>query len=152
MVIIEDSRQKPDKNKHIRLQLERMGYKVVRSKLYCGDYAWATDQRVCVDTKANLQEVCGNLTQQHERFRAECERAKEAGIQLVVLIQEPSVKILSDVCQWYNWRKKKNPKALSGKQLYKIMATMTDRYGVAWVFCTRATVGKRIVDLLEGKR
>jgi len=149
LVIIEDTRNKPEKNIHIKLQLERLGYKVVRSKLYCGDYSWATNQKVCIDTKQDLQEVCGNLTQQHDRFRAECERAKEAGIQLIILVQEPSVKILSDVCGWYNWRKKKNPKALSGKQLYKIMSTMTERYGVSWQFTTKQNCGKRIVELLK---
>ena len=150
MTIIEDSRQKPDKNKHIKQQLESLGYKVIRSKLLVGDYSWPTDQHICVDTKFGLQEVASNLTQDHERFKRECILAKDCGIQLVVLVQEPGIKILSDVCGWYNWRRKKNPKAVSGKQLYKIMATMTDRYGVDWVFCTRNTVGKRIVELLEG--
>lgn len=149
---MEDTRQKPEKNAHIKKQLSDLGYDVKRCRLYCGDYSWATNQKICIDTKQDLQEVCGNVTQQHERFRAECERAKEAGIQLIILVQEPGIKILSDVCGWYNWRKKKNPKALSGKQLYKIMATMTERYGVAWQFCTKATVGKRIVELLEGKQ
>ena len=150
MTIIEDSRQKPDKNKHIKQQLESLGYKVIRSKLLVGDYSWPTDQHICVDTKFGLQEVASNLTQDHERFKRECILAKDCGIQLVVLVQEPGIKILSDVCGWYNWRRKKNPKAVSGKQLYKIMATMTERYGVAWVFCTRNTVGKCIVELLGG--
>ena len=150
MTIVEDSRQKPDKNKHIKQQLEALGYKVVRSKLLVGDYTWPTDQHICVDTKFGLQEVASNLTQDHERFKRECILAKDCGIQLVVLVQEPGIKILSDVCGWYNWRRKKNPKAVSGKQLYKIMTTMTERYGVAWVFCTRNTVGKRIVELLGG--
>lgn len=152
MVIIEDTRQKPDKNKHIKAQLEKLGYTVVRNKLLVGDYSWATDQRICVDTKYGLQEVAGNLTQDHDRFKRECILAQECGIQLVVLIQEPGIKILSDVCRWYNFRRKTNPKAISGKQLYKIMATMTERYGVAWVFCTKATVGKRIVELLGGSK
>ncbi len=150
MVIIEDSRQKPEKNAHIRAQLEALGYTVVRSKLYCGDYTWATDQKICIDTKADLQEVCGNVTQQHERFRAECERAKEAGIQLIILVQEPSIATLQNVCSWYNWRRKKNPKATSGKTLYGIMCKMTERYGVQWEFTTKANCGKRIVELLGG--
>ena len=150
MTIIEDSRQKPDKNKHIKQQLESLGYKVIRSKLLVGDYSWPTDQHICVDTKFGLQEVASNLTQDHERFKRECILAKDCGIQLVVLVQEPGIKILSDVCGWYNWRRKKNPKAVSGKQLYKIMATMQERYNISWVFCTRNTVGKRIVELLGG--
>ena len=150
MVIIEDSRQKPDKNAHIRAQLEALGYTVVRNKLYVGDYTWTTDQRICVDTKADLQEVCGNVTQQHERFRAECERAREAGIQLIILVQDPSIKTLDGVCGWFNWRRKKNPKATSGKTLYGIMCEMTERYGVKWEFTTRGNCGKRIVELLMG--
>lgn len=150
MIIIEDTRNKPEKNKHVRDQLEKLGHKVVRSKLYCGDYSWATDQKICIDTKQDLQEVCGNVTQQHERFRAECERAKEAGIQLIILVQEPGIKILSDVCSWYNWRRKKNPKALNGKQLYSIMCTMQERYGVVWLFCNKRNVGQRVIELLNG--
>jgi hypothetical protein len=151
LVIIEDTRQKPDKNAHIRQQLTELGYEVKRCRLYCGDYTWATDQRICIDTKADLQEVCGNVTQQHERFRAECERAKEAGIQLIILVQEPSIDSLPNVCSWYNWRRRKNPKATSGKTLYGIMCKMTERYGVRWEFCKKHEVGERIVSLLGGE-
>jgi hypothetical protein len=115
-----------------------------------GDYTWATDQKICIDTKQDLQEVCGNVTQQHERFRDECERAKEAGIQLIILVQESSVRTLDDVPSWFNWRRKKNPKALSGRQLYKIMLTMSQKYGVKWEFVTKDKLGKRIVELLGG--
>ena len=150
-VIIEDTRNKPDKNKHIRKQLESLGYKVERCKLYCGDYSYATNQSVCIDTKADLQEVCGNLTQQHERFQAECIRAKEAGIRLVILIQDPRIQSLNEVPSWYNWRLKKNRLALTGKKLYRIMATMVERYGVEWQFTTRDKIGERIIDILEGR-
>ena len=147
-VIIEDSRQKPDKNIHIRLQLEQLGYKVERSKLYCGDYTWATDQKICIDTKQDLQEVCGNLTQQHERFQAECMRAQEAGIKLIILITEPNIKSLYEVPSWYNWRLKKNPRALNGVKLWKIMKTMSEKYGVEWEFTTKLDCGRKIVELL----
>ena len=150
-VIIEDTRNKPDKNKHIRKQLESLGYKVERCKLYTGDYSYATNQSVCIDTKADLQEVCGNLTQLHERFQAECIRAKEAGIRLVILIQDPRIQSLNEVPSWYNWRLKKNRLALTGKKLYRIMATMVERYGVEWQFTTRDKIGERIIDILEGK-
>lgn len=150
-VIIEDTRNKPDKNKHIRKQLESLGYKVERCKLYTGDYSYATNQSVCIDTKADLQEVCGNLTQQHERFQAECIRAKEAGIRLVILIQDQRIQSLNEVPSWYNWRLKKNRLALTGKKLYRIMATMVERYGVEWQFTTRDKIGERIIDILEGR-
>lgn len=149
-IILEDSRQKPEKNRHIREQLEAIGYKVERCKLYCGDYAWPTDQRICVDTKADLHEVESNLIHDHERFRAECIRAQEAGITLVVLVQDPKVKQLSDVFGWYNIRRKWSPKATTGRTLGKIMYSMKEKYGVQWEFATKDNLGKRIIELLEG--
>ena len=151
MVIFEDTRNKPDKNVHIRLQLERLGYEVKRTKLYCGDYTLPTNQKICIDTKQDLQEVCGNVTQQHERFQAECIRAEEAGIRLIILVQEPNITSLSKVPSWYNWRLKKNPKALNGIKLWKIMETMSKKYGVEWQFCKKTECGKRIVELLTGE-
>lgn len=150
-VILEDTRQQKDKNKHIRLQLESLGYKVDRCKMYCGDYQFADNGKIVIDTKQDLQEVCGNLTQQHERFKEECVRAKEAGIRLVILVQDPRIQFLNEVPSWYNWRLKKNKLALTGKKLYRIMATMVERYGVEWQFTTRHKIGERIVDILEGR-
>ena len=148
MVILEDTRNKPEKNKHIREQLEALGYKVERSKLYCGDYAWATNQSVCIDTKQDLQEVVGNVVQQHERFRAECIRAKEAGIQLIILIADPKIHSLSEVFGWYNPRLRFSKKATTGRQLGKILYSMREKYGVQFEFCTKDELGQRIVELL----
>ncbi len=149
-VIFEDTRNKIDKNKHIHKQLEDMGYKVERTKLYCGDYTFPTNQSICIDTKANLNEVENNLIHDHERFKQECIKAQESGIKLIVLIQEPNITNLIDVCSWYNWRKKKNPRAISGKTLYKIMSTMAEKYNIEWQFTTKSKCGERIIELLGG--
>lgn len=149
-VIVEDTRNRPEKNKHIRDQLEKLGYKVDRCKLYCGDYTWATNQSICVDTKANMGEIESNLVHDHVRFREECIRAKEAGIQLVILIQDQKIKSVSDVFAWYNPRKRFSPKAVSGRQLGKMMISMEQKYGVKFDFCTKNEVGKRILTLLGG--
>lgn len=148
-LILEDTRNKPEKNAYIRKQLEQLGYQVDRCRLYAGDYTWATDQKVCIDTKQDLQEVCGNVTQQHKRFKAECERAKMAGIRLVILVKEASIKSLDDVPKWYNWRLKFSPRATTGKQLWKIMQTMSQNYGVEWRFSTPSNMGKTIIEILE---
>lgn len=148
LVILEDTRNKPEKNKHIREQLEALGYKVERSKLYCGDYSWATNQSVCIDTKQDLQEVVGNVIQQHERFRSECIRAEEAGIKLIILIAEPKVSCLADVFGWWNPRLRYSKKATTGRQLGKILYSMKEKYGVDFQFCKKDEIGKRIVELL----
>lgn len=151
LVILEDTRNKPNKNKHIRDQLESLGYKVQRSKIYCGDYTWATNQSICVDTKQDLQEVVGNVIQQHERFRSECIRAKEAGIKLIILITEPKVTCLADVFGWWNPRLRYSKKATTGRQLGKILYSMKEKYGVDFQFCKKNEVGKRIIELLGGE-
>jgi ERCC4-type nuclease len=151
LIILEDTRNKPEKNAHIRQQLEELGYKVERTKIYCGDYTFPTNQSICVDTKKDMNEIESNLIHDHERFKAECIRAKEAGIKLVILIQDPKLKVLGDVFSWFNVRSKWSKKAASGRQLAKMMYTMQERYGVKFEFCTKATVGKRIVELLGGE-
>ena len=150
MVIFEDTRNKPEKNEHIRTQLEKLGYEVKRTKIYVGDYTFPTNQSICVDTKQDLQEVVGNVTTQHKRFKEECMRAKEAGIQLVILITEPKITCLAEVNGWYNPRLRYSKKATTGRQLGKILYTMRDKYGVRFEFCTKGTVGKRIIELLGG--
>lgn len=147
-VIYEDTRNKPDKNAHIRKQLGDLGYKVVRQGLYVGDYTWATNQSICIDTKQDLLEVVNNVIQQHERFRNECIRAQEAGIKLIILIVEPKVKQLSDVFGWWNPRLRYSKKATTGRQLGKILYSMREKYGVQFEFCTKDKIGERIVELL----
>ena len=167
MIIIEDTRNQIGKHKNINEQLIALGHRVVRSKLYAGDYAKAVDQSVCIDTKQGLQEVASNLTQQHARFRAECIRAQEAGIKLVILIEEPGIGGVMDVESWVNprlvrWCKIRNAQAkgksknikipklppVNGERLMKAMFTMTDKYGVEWVFCSKDRTGAEIVRLL----
>ena len=148
MVIQIDSREQ--KYDHVVKYLDSEGIKHVRSKCVVGDYVNLENPMVVIDRKKDLQEVAGNVCQQHDRFIRECELAKELGYRMIVLVEEPSIKNLVDVCSWYNWRKKKNPRAVSGKTLYKIMFTISQKYGVEWAFTTKQNCGKRIVELLKG--
>ena len=149
-MILIDSREKPKAITKIIRCFEENNIDYDTSKLYVGDYVFADSSKIAIDTKQDLQEVAGNLCQDHERFKQECERAKAAGVQLVILVCEDHIKSLDDVPSWYNWRKKFSPRAINGKQLWKIMTTMTERYGVVWKFSTRPKLGATIVGLLEG--
>lgn len=150
MILLEDTRNKPEKNKHIRQQLEELGYKVDRCKIYCGDYTWSTNQSICVDTKKDMNEIESNLIHDHQRFKDECIRAKEAGIQLIILIQDQKIKSVSDVFGWYNPRKRFSQKAVSGRQLGKMMVSMEQKYGVNFQFCKKDEIGNKIIELLGG--
>lgn len=149
MHIIVDTREQ--KYNHVTDYFDKDGIKWVRSKLICGDYQNPLNPTIIIDRKKDLQEVAGNVCQQHERFVRELELAKELGYKLIILVEEPNITALQNVCSWYNWRKRTNPKAITGKTLYKIMKTMESKYGVSWEFTTKANCGKRIVELLSNE-
>ena len=168
IVLLEDSRQQEGKHQYKRRYFEEHGIKVERTKLYVGDYTLPTNQSVCIDTKKDLQEVVMDICgAEHERFRDECIRAKEAGIKLYILIEEDQtdesghyvVNSLSDVHRWQNPRRKirvkkdgqwvqKYPKATTGGVLKKAMITMMYRYGITWCFVRKKDAGKKILELL----
>lgn len=148
MHIIVDTREQ--KYSHVTDYFDDQGVKWYRSKLICGDYQNPLNPTVIIDRKKDLQEVAGNVCQQHDRFVRELELAKELGYKLIVLVEEPNITTLTNVCSWYNWRRRTNPKAITGKTLHKIMRTMSEKYGVEWQFTTKQRCGERIVELLGG--
>ena len=148
MVIQVDSREQ--KYEHVTSYFDSQGIKWVKSKCVVGDYVNLENPMVVIDRKKDLQEVAGNVCQQHERFIRELELAKELGYRMIILVEEPNITSLANVCSWYNWRVRTNKKAITGKTLYKIMATLRDKYGVEWEFCRKEKCGERIVELLGG--
>ena len=123
--------------------------------------------RLVIDRKKDLLELCGNITQQHERFQKELVRAQDKGIKLVILCEEGGgIETLTDVYFWENprlqekeWtvidgkpcRVQKYPRATTGQQLYKSLCTIRDKYGVDILFCSKQDTGQRIMELLEVK-
>lgn len=153
MTIQIDSREKQKELDRIIPQLEACGVKWFKSKLYCADYQSLDNARLVVDRKKDLQELAGNVCQQHERFRAELVRAQEAGIQIVILCEHGgSIKSLEDVYFWENPRRRESPGAISGHRLFKILNTMKDKYGVRFEFCDKRSTGRRIVEILNDSR
>lgn len=175
MLIMVDTREKQRAIKKILEEFDRQSVQHVSSKLYVGDYMSMDNPRVIVDRKQNLTEVCGNLTQQHVRFRKEALRAKELGIKLIILVEDGNkVKSLNDVENWVNPRRQQycrdygistkgdiaeniaeferhggTRQPTPGPQLAKMMRTMSERYGIQWEFCCKNDTGKRIIEILR---
>ena len=155
MVIQVDTREHKKEWERIQKQFDNLGVQYFRSKLYCGDYQSLDNAKLCIDRKKDLQELCGNVCQQHERFKAELIRAREAGIQLIILCEHgPDIKSVSDKVIWRTINGKKvktviSDKAVDGCQLYKSLCTIRDRYGVRFEFCTKEDTGQRIMELLS---
>ena len=165
MDIIVDTREKPKAIEGILQEFDTQNIRYFCSKLYVGDYQSLDNPRLVIDRKQDLQELCGNVCQQHERFKAELVRAMEAGIKVVILCEHgEDIQSLEDVYFWQNPRKHKpkwktvngkrvktveSEKAVDGKQLYKSLCTIHDRYNVDFVFCTKKETGKKIVEILS---
>lgn len=146
-----DTREHKFEVARVENQLVRLGCKTIRSKLYVGDYQSLDNPRLVIDRKKNLLELCGNVCQQHERFRAELVRARDAGIQVIILCEHgDDIKCLEDVYFWDNPRREKSPRATTGEALYKSLCTIRDKYDVRFEFCDKRHTGEMIVRLLGG--
>ena len=153
-----DSREHKKELARIESQFDDLGVKHFVSKLFVGDYMSLDNPRVVVDRKKDLWEICGNITQQHERFKNELLRAEDNGIKIIILCEHGGgIKCLEDVFFWsnYTWRmvngqRKRVQRGVPGKTLYKTLNTIKDRYGVRFEFCEKEDTGRRIIELLGG--
>lgn len=162
-----DSREKARAIRKIVKYFNDNGIKHFSSKLLVGDYMSLDNPRLIIDRKQNLQELCSNVCQQHERFKRELLKAMDAGIQLVILVEHGTdIRTLEDVYFWKNPRKHEvrwkwedgkrvkyvvSARAVDGNQLYKSLCTIRDRYGVRFEFCEKKDTGKRIIEILGEK-
>lgn len=150
MHIIEDTRQKKGMHETKHEHFADMGVTLIRNMLPFGDYAYPP--RVSVDTKANIDEIAENIGTSHKRFKNECIAAKEAGCQLIILVENTiGVKSVADVHKWINPDLIYHPRAITGERLQKAMITMSERYGVRFEFCTPEESAQRIIELLGGE-
>lgn len=151
MIIQIDTREHKYELARIQRQIECQGVKTINSKLYVGDYQSLDNPRLVIDRKKDLLEICGNVCQQHERFQRELVRARDAGIEIIILCEHgKGITCLEDVYFWINPRLSKSPKATKGETLYKTLCTIRDRYNVRFEFCDKRDTGKRIIELLGG--
>lgn len=150
MTIQVDTREKPKAIEKIIEHFDKAGVKHFRSKLVVGDYCSLDNPRLAIDRKQNIGEICTNICQQHERFRAELLRAQDLGIKLIFLVEHSrSIKALSDVRHWENPRRTVSPYALEGLELYKRLRTIEDKYCTRFYFCQKHETGQQIIELLE---
>jgi len=164
MQIQVDTREKAKAIQKILQEFNRQNITQIFSKLYVGDYMNYDNPRLVIDRKQNLAELCGNVCQQHKRFRDELLRAQENSIKLIVLCEHGGqIKSLEDVHKWQNPRRKQriyNPtigrwveyetNAMTGEKLQKVLTTMQEKYGCEFLFCSKENTGKRIVEILSG--
>ena len=169
-VIKIDTRQQAGKHEIKNEWWASHGVSTVPCKLDFGDYM-TDESNVSVDTKRNIAEIAQNINgRNHDRFKRECQRAAAAGCRLVILVENrENVHSVDDLKKWTNdhcrmcgtGRKVKcNPhdgakcprhgtrKPIQGHRLAKAMQTMSERYGVQFMFCKPQESAKTICELL----
>lgn len=148
IVILVDTREK--RWEHIRAALDGLGCPYSSQKLDFGDYSYRYTRpdgteidcrdRISIERKASLDEICGNFTYGRERFEREFQRAKAKGAEVHLLIEDA------------NWGKIKNhmylsrlhPAALQGNLLSWVF-----RYDLRLWFNTTALAGEFIYRLFR---
>lgn len=156
VTILEDSRQQANQHEVKHEAWRSTNVSIVRCKLAWGDYILPPP--CSVDTKRNIAELAQNIDQQHARFRRECIGARDAGCQLVILVEnEDGVTDLQSLMRWRestaDFAKRKGAqRRYEGSRLAKACATMTERYGVLFEFCHPSEAAARIVEILLTER
>lgn len=142
-MIIVDSREK--KWKHIADYFDRNHIDYDVKKLDIADYMLAGQSGTVIDRKQDLQECCQNLcSPDNSRFWREVRRSRENGIKMIVLVEHGGAyKTIKDVAKWRS--KYSN---VSGRRLMEEMYRVHIAYGVEWLFCSKRSTGKRIIELL----
>jgi len=144
-MIIVDSREK--KYSHIEEYFKANGIEYEVKKLDVGDYMNTDNPSVVVDRKANLQEICVNLSkgkENYSRFARECKRAFDSRITLIILIEGTKYRDLSEINQWKSKYSKHTGRWLNGE-----MFRLTMAYGVKWRLCRKNETAKIILELLR---
>lgn len=151
MILYEDTRQKVGKHKNKNDYWIRNNIKVIRQKLYVGDYVLEPDIDSCkvsIDTKQNILELVCDMWCDATRFQKECIKAKNSNIQLIFLIEEKF-----DKNELINWQSRANMNGkkyinISGKQVYYKMLEYIKLYGCKFKCCHKNSSGKTIIELL----
>lgn len=152
MIILEDTRQQAFKHNLKHRYFAHNSVEVIRTKLLVGDYQ-LFGGTIVIDTKANVEEIAANIGgPQHERFREECKLAQRIGAKLIILVENQNgFTNIEDVTAWVNPNPNKTSRSIEGQRLARAMTTISDRYGVQFMFCTPEKSGEIIVKLLEGE-
>lgn len=151
-LIIVDSREKPKAIGKIIDYFEKNGIKYETSKLLFGDYMDYNHPGLVIDRKQNIAELAKNCTVEHDRFKRELERVKEAGAELVILVEQESytdrgqrirVRTIEDLIRWSS-----QYSMIRGEKVFRVLSSWGFKYPIRVVFCNKRYTGQKIIKIL----
>lgn len=147
MTILVDSREHPTAEAKRRWESFGVPYQIepLKSGDYSAKFTLPNEQvidfrdKVAIERKMSLDEICGNFTKNRERFINEFKRLKTAGTKTYIIIEGGSWEsVLSG-----KYRSKMHPNAL----LANLIAWMA-RYNACVLFCKAETFPKLAKEIL----
>lgn len=153
--LIIDSREKPKATETIRKQFAEAGIRYEVSKLLFGDYMDYNRPGLVIDRKQNIAELAKNCTWERDRFRAELERVRAAGAELVILVEQERYKdrdkwvhinSISDLMLWSSPHT-----TIRGEKVFRVLSSWVAKYPLRVEFCDKRMTGKKILEIIYGK-
>ena len=149
MNIIVDSNEKAQAITKILSYFKKQGIEYERKRLNVGDYMLPENPLLSIDRKQNLSELYSNLCHDKKRFKNEFERAKSAGIKLIILCEHgEGINRLLDVKKWVNPRATESKFAWNGDKLFREIYFWIKRYDSEILFCDKGDTGRKIIEML----
>ena len=151
-ILLVDSREKwtqtdkPVAGRNVKAWFKQHNIPYTVCKLDVGDYLYP-DGSVSVDRKGSLNELSTNLMNRTDsaRFWREVRRAKETGLQLIVLVEcSAAIRSVRDVVKW-----RSEYTHVTGSRLANEMTRLELSYGVQFRFCDKRNTGRMILALLN---
>ena len=141
LTIICDTREQ---DRHCEEYFKAKKIPTVTRKLDTGDYSaqlgdMTLERSVAIERKHNLDELCGNMTVDRDRFEREFLRAKAHGLHIFLIVENAT---WSDVFLG-NYRSKLSAKSLTGSIL-----SWLARFDVTLIFCKPEETPKLIYGIL----
>lgn len=152
--ILIDTREKPQAIVNIKKYFDAHGIKYESKKLDFGDYMTDEHGGISIDRKQNIDELAKNCTVEHERFRRELERARNASAKLVLLVTQNrytfrteriTVREPIDLIRWQS-----KYSVVNGDRVYRILCKWMNEYDLDIVFCAKNSTGHIITKILFG--
>ena len=152
MVCLVDSREQD--TPRLRARIEQMKCPIERTALSFGDYSaefplpngetYSLKDKVCIERKMHIDELCNCYCKDRERFAREFERAAIKGSKIYLLIEDAT---------WEKVYAGKYRSQMRESALVASMLAWLARYNCQLIFCKPETSGQLIKDILyrEGK-
>jgi ERCC4-type nuclease len=153
-LLLIDTREKPKAIQRIIKTVDEARIPHESTKLLFGDYMDYNRPSIVIDRKQNIAELARNCTWEHDRFRAELERAKAANARLIILVEQNRykdrdkwihVESIEDIMLWTNPHT-----TIRGEKVFRILRSWMSKYDIDVQFCDKRQTGRRILEIIYG--